>query len=102
MLKLGLNVPPQQRESLTPSQLNWSTFKKVINKYIKLSIPLKTTDDINVAVNLLTASIQKASRESVKPYNHTNPLLHKSITSRETLNKKPMSNTQVPKRQGQT
>ena len=41
--------------------------------HIKLSISLKSTDDINVAVNLLTASIQKASRESLKPYNHTNP-----------------------------
>jgi hypothetical protein len=36
MLKLVLNVSPQQRESLTPSQLNWSIFKKVINKDTKL------------------------------------------------------------------
>jgi len=28
MFKLGLNVPPQQRESFTPSQLNWFTLNK--------------------------------------------------------------------------
>lgn len=96
MLKLGLSVSPQQRESLTPSQLNWSTFRKEINKDIKLSISLKTTDDINIAFNLLTASIQKASRKSVKSYNHTNPISHKSINSRETKNKKPMQTFKYP------
>jgi hypothetical protein len=72
MLKLGLNVPPQQSESLTPSQLNWFTCKKVINKDIKISISLKMSNDINDAVNLLIISIQNAALESAKFYNHSN------------------------------
>ncbi|KAL4097373.1 hypothetical protein QTP88_022162 [Uroleucon formosanum] len=73
MLKFGLNISPQQSQSLITSQLNWSTFKKVMNKDNKLSISLKTSDDINDAVNLLITSIQKSALESAKPYNHTNP-----------------------------
>jgi len=86
-------------ESLTPSKLNWSTFKKVLNRDIKLSISLKTTDDINVAVNILTTSIQKAACESVKPYNYTNPKKQTPyhIKVLLTKNKKPMANIQVPK-----
>jgi len=72
LLKLGLNVPSLQRETLTPGQTNWSTFKNILNEDIKLNIPLKSTDEINAAVKHLTTSIQKAALAAIKPCSNIN------------------------------
>jgi hypothetical protein len=67
MLKLELNFPPHQSESFTPSQLNWSTFKKVINKDIKPSILLKTSDDIKNVKDVDKKDVIKKSPHNLYP-----------------------------------
>lgn len=67
ILKLGLNVPPCQNETLTPGQTDWSTFKNILNDDIKLNVSLKSIDEINNAINHLTTSIQKAVLAAAKP-----------------------------------
>jgi hypothetical protein len=41
--------------------MDCSIFKKTLNDYIKLSISLKTTDEVNDALDFLTSSIQSAA-----------------------------------------
>jgi hypothetical protein len=41
--------------------MDWSIFKKTLNDYIKLNISLKTTDEVNDALDFLTSSIQSAA-----------------------------------------
>jgi hypothetical protein len=72
LLEIGLNPSIPKRETLTPDRMNWSIFKSILNDNINLKISLKTTDEIDVALESLSSSIQNASlTASISKTNHT-------------------------------
>lgn len=61
LLEIGLSQSIPNRETLTPGRMNCSIFKKTLNENMKRNISLKTTGEINEALNSLKSSIQLAA-----------------------------------------
>jgi len=57
-------ITTKTHPTLTPGQTNWQTFSKIIENKIMLNIPLKTTIDIDNAVQSLSTVIQNAVLDS--------------------------------------
>lgn len=60
-LELGALPVKLTRPSLTHGRLNWPTFRNLISSKISLQPSLKTTLEMNKAIQLLTISIQGAT-----------------------------------------
>lgn len=54
----------QNRPTITPGITNWNTFREILSKKTLLNIKLKSSADIDSAINLLTNNIQNAAKDS--------------------------------------
>lgn len=66
-----LNKPKQP--ILTQGRMDWNKFRSSLESQSNLKTSIKSPDDINEAVNLLTKSIQKAAWFCSSPIPTTNP-----------------------------
>uniref|UniRef100_A0A2S2Q352 Putative RNA-directed DNA polymerase n=1 Tax=Sipha flava TaxID=143950 RepID=A0A2S2Q352_9HEMI len=54
----------QNRPTITPGITNWNTFRNILSKKTILNVKLKSSADIDSAINLLTNNIQNAAKDS--------------------------------------
>jgi len=106
LLKIGLSPSIPKRETLTPGRMDWSIFKKTLNDNIKLNITLKTTDEVNAALDFLTSSIQLSAalcasitKTNKSPHNktphHIQILLAEKSKARAKLPKSKFPNDKI-------
>lgn len=60
----GTIIEKEKPEKLFTNNTNWDHYKELINEKINLQIPLKTNEDIELAINQLNNVIQESSRTS--------------------------------------
>jgi len=78
----------QNRPTFTPGKTNWNTFRNILSKKTILNVKLKSSADIDSAINLLTNNIQNAAknsstqRPSKSPTNNLTPELRQLLAEK--------------------
>jgi hypothetical protein len=81
----------QNRPTITPGITNWNTFRNILSKKTILNVKLKSSADINSAINLLTNNIQNAAKDSStqrpskSPINNLTPELRQLLAEKRRV-----------------